>query len=109
MQEFFTYATLETLAGAITATVLMVEFLKEFKILKHLPTRWLAFAVAQLTVFIAAVAGDKFAAKNLPLYFLNGLLVAACAMGGWQIIYRRLSGTSGNVMKNGRNGNNYRD
>ncbi|TDA65765.1 MAG: hypothetical protein D9V47_12400 [Clostridia bacterium] len=94
MSDLFTYASLGTLTGAVTATVLVVEFLKELGPLKRLPTRWLALAVAEGIVVVTSLATGNFAAANLPLYFLNGLLVAASAIGGWQVIHDNLVGSA---------------
>jgi len=101
MQDFFTYTSLGTLTGAITATVLVVEFIKQFKFFKLLHTRWLVWAVAELIVLFAGVASGSFAVRNIPLYFLNGLLVAACAMGSWQVVSRRLFGENHETLHNG--------
>lgn len=90
MIEFFTYTSLGTLTGAITATVLVVEFLKEFKVFALMSTRCLVLAVAEIIMFIAGIAGGSFAFKDLPIYFLDGLMVAALAMGSWQVVYTRL-------------------
>ena len=98
MLEFFTYTSLGTLTGAITATVLVVEFLKEFKIFELIATRCLVLVVAELIMFIAYISGGNFVFKDLPIYFLNGLLVAACAMGCCQIVYSRLFGKSRDVL-----------
>lgn len=87
MTSMFTYSLLGTLTGAATATVLIVEFLKEFRLLKKLPTRTLVFIVAQIIVTLPNVALGTFRAIEIPLYVINGLLVTASAIGGWQIIY----------------------
>lgn len=54
MSDLFTYTSLGTLTGAVTATVLVVEFLKELGPLKRLPTRWLALAVAEGIVVVTS-------------------------------------------------------
>jgi hypothetical protein len=74
------------LSGAVTATVLVVEFIKEIKCLKALPTRWLVFIVAEIIVIFTSIAKGELIVVNLPLYFLNGLLITTSAMGSWQII-----------------------
>lgn len=94
MLEFFTSTSLGTLTGAITATVLVVEFLKDFKIFELITTRCLVLVVAEMIMFIACISGGNFVFKDLPIYFLNGLMVAAFAMGSWQIVYTRLFGKS---------------
>jgi len=44
--DLFTHDSLGSLTGAVTATVLVVQFLKDLEPFKRLPTRWLALAVA---------------------------------------------------------------
>ena len=100
MQDLFTYASLGTLTGAITATVLVVEFIRQFKIFNQLHTRWLMLAAAELIVFFAGIASGNFTLKDIPLYFLNGLLVAACAMESWQLVRRRLYGENWDNLSN---------
>ncbi|MCG0276024.1 MAG: hypothetical protein L5655_07680 [Thermosediminibacteraceae bacterium] len=84
--EMFTYDFLSTLTGTVTATVLVVEFLKELGPLKKVPTRWVVFIVSEMIVIITSIARGEFGIINLPLYFLNGLLVTTLAMGSWHLI-----------------------
>ncbi|AGL00015.1 hypothetical protein [Desulfoscipio gibsoniae] len=90
MQDLFTYASLSTLAGAVTATVLIVDFIKRLGFLKHFSTRCLVVVVAEGIIFLVDTATGSFKMRNLPLCILNGLLVAASAMGSWQVIHNRL-------------------
>ena len=94
MHEQFTYTSLSSLTGAVVTTVLIVQFLKEFNLPKRLPTRWLVLAVAEGIAIINIVTTGKFVTTDTPLYFLNGLLVAASAMGSWQILHDNLFGHS---------------
>ncbi len=94
MQDLFTYASLGTLAGAVAATVLVVDFVKELSFLKRFSTRCLVVLVAEGIVLLADFAEGSFTVKNVPLCVLNGLLVAASAIGSWQVVHDRLfSGT----------------
>ncbi|WP_422449157.1 hypothetical protein [Thermoanaerobacterium sp. DL9XJH110] len=86
MQDQFTYSSLGTLTGAVTATVMVVEFLKESGCFKLIRTRWLVFLVAQSIVMITSIARHEFSIINIPLIFLNGLLVTTSAMGSWHIL-----------------------
>jgi len=90
MQDLFTYASLGTLAGSVAATVLVVDFIKGLVFLQRFSTRCLVVLVAEGIVFLADIAAGSFTVKNVPLCFLNGLLVAASAMGSWQVVHDRL-------------------
>jgi len=86
MREQFTYISLGSLTGAVTATILVVEFIKEIKYFKPLPTKWLVFMISEVIVIFTSIARGEFRVINLPLYFLNGLLVTTSAMGSWRVI-----------------------
>jgi len=73
MQELFTYKSLGTLTGAVTATVLLVQFLKMLRPFRWLPARLLVIMVAEGVVIITNIATNMFSVANVPLYFLNGL------------------------------------
>lgn len=92
MEGQFTYAYLGTLTGAVTATMLVVKFIKEIGCFKLLPIRWLVFIVAEAIVIFTSIAKSDFTVMNLPLYFLNGLLITTSAMGSWQIINDNILG-----------------
>ncbi|MDI6707260.1 MAG: hypothetical protein QME73_13575, partial [Bacillota bacterium] len=91
VQELFTYVSLGTLSGAVTATMLVVQFLKEIGPLKRFPTRWLVFGVAQGIVLAANVSTGNFSVINIPICFLNGLLVAFSALGSWHVLHDSLT------------------
>lgn len=97
MQNLFTYANLGTLAGAVAATVLLVNFIKEVGPFKRLSTRCLAVIIAEGVVFLTNLAAGSLTIMNVPLCIINGLLVAATAMGSWEAIYGRLSDNSVNT------------
>ncbi len=99
MRDQFTYISLGTLTGAVTATVLVVEFIKEIKYFKLLPTRWLVFIIAEAIVISTSIVRGEFKAINLLLYFLNGLLITTSAMGSWGIINNGLESMKGENMK----------
>ncbi len=75
--DLFTYQSLSTLTGAVTATVLTTEFCKLIWPGKGTSTRWMALLIAEGVVF-------------------NGLLVASSAMGSWQVVH--------DLVSNGANG-----
>jgi hypothetical protein len=75
--DLFTYQSLGTLTGAVSATVLIAEFCKQIWPQKKLPTRWIVLLIAEVVVLIADIAANGFVLKDVPLDFLNGLLVAS--------------------------------
>ncbi|CAA7601436.1 Hypothetical protein DEACI_2103 [Acididesulfobacillus acetoxydans] len=95
MLDFYTYSSLDSLTGAVTATLLVVEFLKNLGPFRHLPTRWLVLMVAEGIVTGTGIFAGHFTLSGIPLCLLNGLLVAASAAGGWHVV-------SGNLFGGGR-------
>ncbi len=94
--DLFTYQSLSTLTGAVTATVLTTEFCKLIWPGKGTSTRWMALLIAEGVVLISNIASSSFSMNNIPLYFFNGLLVASSAMGSWQVVH--------DLVSNGANG-----
>ncbi|MCG1011912.1 hypothetical protein JT739_04775 [Tepidanaerobacter sp. GT38] len=99
MKDQFTYISLGTLTGAVTATILVVEFIKEIKYFKPLPTKWLVFMISVVIVIFTSIARGEFRVINLPLYFLNGLLVTTSAMGSWRVINDSMGSIKAKSMK----------
>ncbi|MBS3968480.1 MAG: hypothetical protein KGZ94_00055 [Clostridia bacterium] len=96
----YTYNYLTTLLGAVSATILIVEFLKETKLFKNLPTRRLTFFVATGIIILTSLLTGEFTITELPLYVLNGLLVTSSAMGSWEVFKNKLSNPQGkNILK----------
>ncbi|HHW39655.1 MAG TPA: hypothetical protein GXX19_00615 [Syntrophomonadaceae bacterium] len=94
MPELFTYKSLGTLTGSVMATVLVVEFFKEFSLFKLIHTRWLVLVVAEGIILLTNIGLGSFAIVNIPIYFLNGLLVASSAIGSWQVVHDLISNGS---------------
>jgi len=86
LSDFFTYATLGTLAGTITATTLIVQYIKDLKPFKQIPTRLLVLIVSFTIILITSLIKKQFSIKNIPLYLINSLLAATSAIGSWHSI-----------------------
>ena len=99
MHEPFTYASLGTIAGAATATALVVELIKDINPLKRWPTRWLVVAVSVTITLLGALSNGLLRWDNLLLYFLNGLLVASTAMSGWHLTRDKTNGHSSSAKR----------
>lgn len=82
-ETWVTWTSLQTVAGASMAVLLLVEFLKDIPPIKSVPTRLLALFVG--IVFIAVIHVPQTPAEGL-LDLLNGLLVGSTAVGGWHVI-----------------------
>ena len=84
MSDLFTYESLGTLAGAVAATTLVVQALKDLPGLRALSPRLLSFLVAFVLLGLARLASASVTWSLLPLLALNALLVGSSAIGTYQ-------------------------
>lgn len=87
MNEFFTWQTLVTFAGASVATAIITQFLKEP--LKKIPTQLVSYVIALLILLVATAAtggaGDWTAWAIIPL---NAILVSLASNGTFEAVTR---------------------
>lgn len=80
MDTLFTYSYIETLAGSVAATVLVIHFIQNFAFLRKIPIYITYYITAELIIILPHLVNSDFNFKEIPLYLLNGLLVSATAM-----------------------------
>ena len=68
MQDLFTYASLCTLAGAVGATVLVVDSIKELGFSKRFSTRCLVVLATEGIIFLDDIARELYSKKYSTLY-----------------------------------------
>ena len=83
MEQFFTWTTLATYAGATLATALITELTKLIPGIKTLHTRLVSYVVALLVLVIATVFGGEPTLANLALCAVNAVVVALASNGGY--------------------------
>jgi len=86
LNKFLTYDTLGTLAGTITATTLIVQFIKDLKPFKKIPTRLLVLIISFTIILTTSIITKQFSIKDIPLYLINSLLATTSAIGSWHSI-----------------------
>lgn len=82
MNDFLTWGYVSTFAGLVFCTSMVVEFLKELKYLKAIPTRYFTCIVAVVLLVLSSIFTGSFMFNNIPLIFLNGILITYTATGG---------------------------
>lgn len=88
-QSLFSWGELGTLAGATAATLLIVQFAKlPLDRVWKIPTRLLVLLVAFLILLFAQIFTAGLSPESLPLIVLNSFLVAAAAMGAYEVAQR---------------------
>ena len=89
-QELFSWGELGTLAGATAATLLIVQFVKlPLDRVWKIPTRLLVLTAAFVILLCAHAFTVGLTPDALPLIALNAFLVAAAAMGAYEVALNR--------------------
>lgn len=86
MEQFFTWATLGTYAGATMATAIITELTKLIPGIKRLHTRLVSYIVALIVLVVATVFGGDVSAASVSLCLVNAVVVALAANGGYDAI-----------------------
>ena len=84
MQEFFTWAMLGTYAGAVLATTLITQLIKEW--LKSVPTRIVSYVIALVVLLAAAAFNNALTLADGALCLFNAVIVSLAANGGFEAL-----------------------
>jgi len=84
MNELITWAGLGTFAGAVAATLLIVQYVKPA--FPSIDTRLMALAIA-LLIQIGVTLIANGLAQDYALAVFNAVLVASSAMGAYQVTF----------------------
>lgn len=85
-QEFFTWASLLTYAGAVLATTLITQLLKGASFIGKLPTRLFAYIVALVVLVAATFFTGALTIESAALCLVNAAVVALAASGAFDAI-----------------------
>jgi len=84
MNELITWAGLSTFAGAVAATLLIVQYVKPS--FPSIDTRLMSLGIALLIqIGVTIIAGGL--AQDYALAVMNAVLVASSAMGAYQVTF----------------------
>ena len=95
MEEFFTWQTLATFAGAAAATGLITQLIKDW--LSKVPTQIVSYAVA-LVILLAATAATAGLGADWSVWALvpfNAVIVSVSANGAYSAVLRAAEGKHG--------------
>ena len=88
-ETFFTWDQLSSYAGATIAVILFVEFTKDIPGIKRIPTRVWAYIIAVVLLILSTVfTSDNITPAVILLCFINAVIVAMAAVGGYDITHR---------------------
>lgn len=81
MDNFLTWSYVSTFVGLIFTTSMIVEFIKEIKFIKNIPTKYLTCIIAFILILACDLALGSFKLVNVPLVILNSILITYTATG----------------------------
>lgn len=89
--EPFSWEQLATIAGATTATLLIVQLLKlPLDKIWKIPTRIIVYVIALVIMIVATHFTIGLTWSNAGLSAINAVIVALAAMGAYEMTFRRL-------------------
>ena len=81
MNEFITWDVLMTYATFLTIVHMIVEFTKEWKIIKKIRPKYWSFIIAFILLLITNIVLEKFRFIDIILYVLSAISVSLGANG----------------------------
>lgn len=89
--EPFSWEQLATIAGATTATLLIVQLLKlPLDKVWKIPTRIIAYLIALIIMLVATQFTVGLTWSNAGLAAINAVIVALAAMGAYELTFRHM-------------------
>lgn len=89
MNEFFSWATLGTYAGAVLATTLITQLIKGIGFIDRIPTRIVAYVIALIVLLITNAVTGTLDLATAGLSVINAVIVALAANGGYDALVGR--------------------
>ena len=87
----FSWEQLATIAGATTATLLIVQLLKlPLDRVWKIPTRSVAYVIALVLMIVATAFTVGLTWSNAGLAAVNAVIVALAAMGAYEVTFHKL-------------------
>lgn len=89
--EYFSWELLGTMAGAVMAVTLIVQFLKlKADKVWNIPTRYIVYAISLLVLFAVMYFTEVITPEKIVLMILNAFVVATASMGTYEITFAKL-------------------
>ena len=81
MENFLTWEVLETYASFVSIVYMVVEFTKEMKFIKKIPTKYWSFIVAFILLIITNLVIKNFKLVDIILYGLTAISISLGSNG----------------------------
>lgn len=98
MNDFFSWQTLATFAGASAATAIVTQFFKD--VFQKLPTQWLSYIFAVAILYAATYFTGKLTLASAAIVPLNAVLVALASNGAYSAVVRIGTGKTDHSLGN---------
>ena len=89
MNEFFTWTTLATYAGATLATSLITQLIKGVGFIDKIPTRITSYAIALVVLLAATFFTGGLTLEAGALCVINAVVVSLAANGAYDAVARK--------------------
>lgn len=91
VKNFMNWEFLSTMAGAVAATTLIVQFLKiPLDKVWKIHTRYVVYFIAFFILFFVEYFTGKITLERTVLILLNAILVAMASMGTYEITFKQV-------------------
>ena len=81
MNDFLTWEILKTYASFVTIVFMVVEFTKEIKAVKKIPTRYWSFIVSLILLISVNLVSNTFRPVDIILYMLSSMAISLGSNG----------------------------
>ena len=81
MEGFLTWEALTTYASIVSIVFMVVEFTKELKFIKNIPTKYWSFIIAFVLLFITNIVMKSFKLTDIVLYVLTSISISLGSNG----------------------------
>lgn len=95
MNDFFTWSTLGTYAGAVFATSMLTQLLKDIPLIAKVPTRIFSYIVAALLLLAVCASSGHLSWSCAALSLINAAVVALASNGAFEAVKSGGSGRPG--------------
>ena len=81
MENFLTWDVLTTYASFVSMVFMVVEFTKDLKIIKKIPTKYWSFFIAFILLCATNIVMNTFMVADIILYLLNSISISLGSNG----------------------------
>lgn len=81
MESFLTWDVLTTYTSFVSIVFMVIEFIKELKFIKKVPTKYLSFFIAFVLLLITNLVMSTFKFEDIIIYLLTAISISLGSNG----------------------------